>query len=358
MTDQEYHWRLLSESLDRELTNEERDCLGQFMLENKASSEFVDLFQRIKERMLHQDSIQPFDSLESQYLSDQQKIKIQQLLEAAIENQSNALSNRDIVLACELVNHGAISLGGVTEKISQWDSGFRTLSSFLKNQSSISDADFSKIESSVSDTIFSQTLDETLHSEVVTAIKQRMPDDACTVFQDGSDEFSSLEFVGLIDCAIAGKNPAFESLLDWLVNELRSVIQQARVFSQTIRLKSVVDEVTLRLIGRKKLTQDQLECYYRSVAIATRKLFKSDPKLGSGLLGFGGGAQATIAQVFDALDQLAEEEPDFVQNFNLRFSAGLTVQQVARLLELSDQEVSAECGYGVARLLQLIDERH
>jgi len=230
------------------------------------------------------------------------------------------------------------------------------LSSFLKSQSTISGVDFSKIESCVSDTIFSQTLDETLHSEVVTAIKQRIPDDACTVFQDGSDEFANLEFVTLIDWTIVGKSYAFESLLDWLVDELRSVIRQTQVFSQTVRLKSVVDEVTLRLIGRKTLNHGQLKCYYRSVGIATRKLFKSDPKLNSGLLGTCGDSPVTVAQLFDAMDQLGDEEPGFVQNFNLRFFAGLTIQQVAKLLELSDQEVSAECGYGVARLLQLIDE--
>ena len=356
MTDQEYHWRLLSESLDRELSNEEQDCLEQFMLGNKASSEFVDLFQRIRERLNHQESIQQIDSSEGQYLGGEKKVKIQRLLEAAIENQQDALSNRDIVLACELVNHGAISLGGLTEKISQWNSESKTLSSFLKSQSTISGADFSKIESYVSDTIFSQTLDGTLHNEVVTAIKQRVPADACTVFDDASDEFASLEFITLINGTIAGKSHTFESLLDWLANDLRSVIQQTRVFSKTVRLKSVVDEVTLRLIGRKKLNQDQLECYYRSVGVATRKLFRSDPKLSSGLLGSCEGLQVTVAQVIDALDRLADEDPDFVQNFNLQFFAGLTVQQVARLLEVTDQEVSAESSYGVARLLQLIDE--
>ena len=66
--------------------------------------------------------------------------------------------------------------------------------------------------------------------------------------------------------------------------------------------------------------------------------------------------QVAVAQVIDSLEQLADEVPAFVQMFNLRFFAGLTVQQVASLFELRDQDVLTECAYGTARLLQLIDE--
>ena len=87
-----------------------------------------------------------------------------------------------------------------------------------------------------------------------------------------------------------------------------------------------------------------------------RDRFKSDEELSSCLLRSIGNWQVTVTQVVDALNQLADDEPRFVQMFNLRFFAGLTVKQVASLLELSDQEVSAECGYGTGRLLQLINE--
>ena len=68
-----------------------------------------------------------------------------------------------------------------------------------------------------------------------------------------------------------------------------------------------------------------------------------------------GTTQVAVKQIVDSLKQLASEEPGFVQMFNLRFFAGLTVQQVASLLGFSEQKVSAECGYGIARLMQLIN---
>ncbi len=356
MTDREYHWRLLSESFDRALSIEEQECLERFIAEDEAPSEFVELFERLRDRIVHQDLTLEVDSSTNQYLGEQKKARIQQLLEAAMEKQHDSLSNRDVVLACELVNHGAITLRGLTEEISQWNSDSKSLSRFLKSRSNISDAKFTKIESYVSETIFSQKLDETLHDEVLTAIKQRIPEDDLTVFEDASDEFASLDFIKLLNKTHAGESRAFESLLDCLVNETRSVVLQTRMLSSTVRLKPIVDEVTLRLVGRKKLNQALLGCYYRNVSIATRELIKSDPELSRGLLRSSEIRQVAVAQVIDSLEQLADEVPAFVQMFNLRFFAGLTVQQVASLFELRDQDVLTECAYGTARLLQLIDE--
>ena len=128
------------------------------------------------------------------------------------------------------------------------------------------------------------------------------------------------------------------------------------MFSQTLRLKPAVDEITLRLIGRKKLNHAQLGCYYRNLGNAIRKIFESDRELGHCMLRPLENAEVAVTQIIDALNQLADEEPGFVRMFNLGFFTGLTTQQVGSLLELTEQEVSAECGYGTARLLQLIHE--
>ena len=244
----------------------------------------------------------------------------------------------------------------MTEEISKWNSESKSLSRFLKTQSSFSDADFSKIESHVSDTIFSQTLDQTLLDEVITAIKRQAPDDDCTVLEDSSDDFVSSDFIQLLDKANSGESGAFELLLDRLTNESRSVIFQARKFSDILRPKPVVDEVTLRLAGRKKLDQAQLVCYYRNVAIAIRILFESDPELSDCWLRSIGNWNISVKQVVDSLRHLEDEESGFVQMFNLRFFAGLSARQVSSLLKITEHEVSVECGYGMARLMQLIDE--
>ena len=356
MTDRQYYLRLLSESFDRELSEEEQNRLSYYMAEHEAPREFEELFKRIRDSSIQQELFSEIAPALNQHLSDAKKIEIQRLLESAMQKQQDSLSNRDVVFAYELVSQGAISLGDLTEKISRWNSDSKSLSGFLKSRSTIPDTDFSKIESHVSETIFSQTLDQTLFDEVVTAIKQQVPQHDITVFEETADDFASVEFINLLKRTNSGESGAFETLLDRMINESRTVIFQARLFGQTLRLKPVVDEVTLRLIGRKKLDQGQLGCHYRILASAVRKLFKSDEELSACLLRSIGNWQVTVTQVVDALNQLADDEPRFVQMFNLRFFAGLTVKQVASLLDLTDQEVSAECGYGTGRLLQLINE--
>ncbi len=354
MTDSQYFWRLLSESFDRELSNEEKNRLEHFMAEHETPREFEEFFRRIRGCAFPEEpgKAVPFAG---QRLGDQKKSEIQSLLESAMNRRQDSLSNRDVVFACELVNQGAISLGRLTEKISAWDSDSRSFLGFLESQSALPNSNLSEIDSRVSETIFTQTLDQTILDEVVSAIKQRVPADTCTIFESAPDDLDSFEFFKLLDKTIVGETRAFESLLDRLINESRLVILQARMFSQTLRIKPVVDEITLRLVGRKKMDQDQLGCYYRNVGSAIRKLFQSDPQLGDSLLPSIGTTQVAVKQIVDSLKQLASEEPGFVQMFNLRFFAGLTVQQVASLLGFSEQKVSAECGYGIARLMQLIN---
>lgn len=356
MLDPEYNWRLLSESFDRELSDDELNLLEHFMAEQESPREFEEFFKRIWDNSIQSDSIPEIVTSVNQRLSDEKQMQIQRLLESAMKQQRDWLSNRDVVFACELVSQGAIGLGELTEEISKWNSESKSLSRFLKTQSSFSDADFSKIESHVSDTIFSQTLDQTLLDEVITAIKRQAPDDDCTVLEDSSDDFVSSDFIQLLDKANSGESGAFELLLDRLTNESRSVIFQARKFSDILRPKPVVDEVTLRLAGRKKLDQAQLVCYYRNVAIAIRILFESDPELSDCWLRSIGNWNISVKQVVDSLRHLEDEESGFVQMFNLRFFAGLSARQVSSLLKITEHEVSVECGYGMARLMQLIDE--
>lgn len=340
MTDEEDNWRLLSESFDRELSDDEQKLLEYFRSENKSPHEFEELLKRIRDNSVHK-SIFEADSSLAQRLSDLKKNEIQRLLELEIEKQRAPLSNRDVVYACELVNGGAIDQQELTEKFTKWNSESISLSEFLKDVASDPDTDFSKIESQISEAIFLQTLDQILLEEVVAAIKRRVPTENYTVFDNSHSQKITAEFVVLLDRANAGERVAFEQLLDRLTIESRSVIRQSRMFSRAPRLKTVVEEVTLRLVGRKKLDQNQMACYYRNVGIAIRKLFESDPELVDSLLPSTGNQQVSLEQVIDFLIQLADKEPKFTQVFNLRFFAGLTTEQVASLLNLTTQEVLA-----------------
>ena len=356
MTDQHYNWRLLSESFDRELSDEEQNLLDHFLAERASPRGFKEFLNRLRDCSTHQEPILNTDFSLSQRLRDQEKNALQRLIESELEKQGVPLSNRDVVFACELVREDAVGLGELTEKISRWNSESTTLSEFLINDFCISDADFAEVDSRVSDAIFSQQLGQTLLDEVVAAIQQRVPDDDCTVFEDVAEDFDRFEFMKLLDRTSSGQSGAFELLLDCLANESRSVILLSRLCGNALRLKPIVDEVTLRLIGRKKLGQVQFGCYYRNVGIAIRKLFEDDPELGDSLLPSIGNRRINVKQVVDFLMPLADEDPRFVQMFSLRFFAGLTASQVASLLELTEQQVSVECGCRMACLLQLIDE--
>ncbi len=356
MSDQPYNWRFLSESFDRELTDEEKNLLEHFIVEHESPREFMKLLERIRECLVQQEPIQEIGSPLSQPLSSKKKLEIQRLLESEMERQQAPLANRDVLLACELVSVGAFGLKEMTGKISEWDSDSNSLSEFLKNESSITDSGFSKIESHISDTIFLQTFNQTILDEVVTAIKLRVPGDDCTIFEDASDNFDSIEFIKLLDQTNSAESGAFEMLHSVLFEESRSVILQTQIYTNKVRLKAIVEEVTLRLIGRNKLNRNQLHCYYCNVGIAIRKLFQSDPELSDSLLPSIGERRVAVKDVVDTLNELADEEPKFVLMFNLRFFAGLAAQQVASLLDVTEHEVSVECSYGTALLLNMIEE--
>ncbi len=355
MSDPQHNWRFLSESFDRELSDEEQNLLAHFTTEHESPREFMKLLEQIRECSVQQDSILESSSLLNQRLSDKKKLEIQRLLESEMEKQQVPLANRDVVLACQLVSQGAVELRELTGKIAEWDSDSKSLSEFLKKESLITDSGFLKIESNISDTIFLQTLDQTVLDEVAAAIKLRVPGDDCTILEDASDDYASGKFIKLLDRTNAGGSEAFEMLLGQLSDESRSVILQMRIYTNKVRLKAVVDEVKLRLIGRNILNRDQLRCYYSNVGIAIRRLFKSDPELHDSLLPSIGEQRIAVKDVVDSLNELADEEAIFVQMFTLRFFAGLTVQQIAILLDVTEHDVSVESSYGIALLLKLIE---
>lgn len=87
MPQRQYNWRLLSESFDRELSDEEQNHVDYFLAEHEAQREFDELLKRIRACAIRQNSITEPNSSLNQKLSDQKEIEIQRLLELAIENQ-------------------------------------------------------------------------------------------------------------------------------------------------------------------------------------------------------------------------------------------------------------------------------
>ena len=336
MTDQHYNWRLLSESFDRELSDEEQNLLDHFLAEREAPRGFKEFLMRLRDCSTNQESILNTDTSLNQSLRNKEKRELQRLIESELERQVAPLSNRDVVFACGLVFEGVVDLGELTGRISQWDSESEILSEFLVNDFSISEARFSEIDSRVSDAIFLQKIDQDLLDEVVAVIRKQVPESDCTVLEDVPEDYDRFEFMKLLDRTSSGKSGAFESLLACLTNESRSVIRQSRLSSNGLRLKPIVDEVTLKLIGRKKLGRVQLGCYYRNLGIAIRKLFEDNPELRDSLLPSIGDGRINVTQVVDFLTPFADEDPRFAQMFNLRFFVGLTASQAASLLELTE----------------------
>ena len=98
MTDRQYYLRLLSESFDRELSEEEQNRLSYYMAEHEAPREFEELFKRIRDSSIQQELFSEIAPALNQHLSDAKKIEIQRLLESAMQKQQDSLSNRDCLL--------------------------------------------------------------------------------------------------------------------------------------------------------------------------------------------------------------------------------------------------------------------
>lgn len=352
------YWRLLSESFDRDLSDEEKRGLEQFIDGQDSAKEFREFLSRVRSVMEVETSIANEQSDAMPELKVGSKDRIQQLMDAALGSHEQAsLRNRDLLLASALVNQGAFQSENLTASIANWNSDSQGLSSFLQNQLQIPEDVFEKIETDLSETIFDQAVEGTVDGKVVAAIIDHVGPGTGTIFEEAFESDPSQRIGELIDNTIGGESGAFKSLHELLSQEVRSVFRQSSAISKNIRLKAVADEVFLRLFGTNKLNQEQLACFYRNLASAVRKVLNSDSDLSQSLLPAGTLGDWKVSQIEKSLEKMGEEDSLFIRIFQLKFFTGLTTPQVSHLIKVTENEVENEWKYGTARLIELIGEK-
>jgi len=171
---------------------------------------------------------------------------------------------------------------------------------------------------------------------------------------------SSAEITGLLRRWSRGDREALEQLLPVVYQELRRMagrhLRRERA-GHTLEPTALVHEVYLRLIDQREASWQNRAQFYGVAAQLMRRILvdhararQADKRGGTAtVLSLdeigeppGPRAVADVLAIDDALDRLARRDADQARIVELRFFAGLTVEEVARLLERSERTIKRE----------------
>jgi len=158
------------------------------------------------------------------------------------------------------------------------------------------------------------------------------------------------------------RGEAAESLLPFLYRELRRLahsMQAARPPGSALQTTELVHEAYLKLIGDSDPGWNGRAHFFGAAARAMREILvdqarrKGRPKHGAGLKRVEVGEIAMplelpvqdLVAVHEALERLEAEDPRKGQIVNLRFFAGLTTEETAKVLDISTRTVEREWRY-------------
>jgi RNA polymerase sigma factor (TIGR02999 family) len=182
----------------------------------------------------------------------------------------------------------------------------------------------------------------------------------------------------LLNDVAAGVDGAQTALLDEVYAHLRAIAQ--KFISQerpghTLQATALVHEAYLRMLGKDDAGpaeipwQDRRQ-FYRAAAEAMRRILIEHARR-RGAEKRGGGLQRTLLNVCDlaaddrsveilsldeAILRLEEVDATAAEIVRLRFFAGLSVEQTAAALDMSDRTLRREWTYARAKLFHLLEE--
>jgi len=164
-----------------------------------------------------------------------------------------------------------------------------------------------------------------------------------------------------------------EQLLPLVYDELK-VLARQRMASErrdhTLQATSLVHEAYLKLAREEQVQWRAREHFYGAAAEAMRRILIDHArkvragKRGAGALRVTLGAQDAALElqvdealaVHDAVDVLEREDAQAAAVIRLRFFSGLSMEECAKVLGLSERSVYREWSYGRARLFELLGE--
>ncbi|MEM9799604.1 MAG: ECF-type sigma factor [Planctomycetota bacterium] len=166
---------------------------------------------------------------------------------------------------------------------------------------------------------------------------------------------------------------AEEEILPLVYDELRS-IARARMARErsghTLQATALVHEAYGRLLGDEPSDWEDRRQFYAAAARAMQRVLIDHARRGGSLKRGGAFQRVTLGTpeapiemeaerlvaLDDALSQLAEHDPRAAEVTRLRFLVGLTVEETAHTMGISERSVAREWTYARARLTSLLGE--
>lgn len=179
----------------------------------------------------------------------------------------------------------------------------------------------------------------------------------------------SINVTGLLNAWRAGDQAALERLMPMLYEELRRTARHYMRLERpghTFQTNDLVNEAYLRLLGTREMEyQDRVHFFALAAQMMRRVLVdharsRTYQKRGGGAkripleesLVMAPGRESEVVQLDDALTELAKQDARKARIVELRFFAGLSVEETASVLDISTQTVMRDWKLAKAWLLR------
>lgn len=183
---------------------------------------------------------------------------------------------------------------------------------------------------------------------------------------------NEMDVTVLLERAAAGDRQSTDQLLDAVYDQLRKIAQQRMNDEKpghTLQATALVHEAYLRLLRDRNPEWSSRAHFYAAAAQAMQRILVEHAR-SKNRLKRGGDRQPVASSVLDlasdenleevvalqdAVDRLEREDPRAALVTRLRFYAGLTVEETARAMEISERTVMREWNYARAWLRDALD---
>ena len=179
------------------------------------------------------------------------------------------------------------------------------------------------------------------------------------------------ELTRIFDAAQTGVPAGVEQLLPLVYDELRRLAAQTMAGEapgQTLQPTALVHEAWLRLGADQQPSWQNRAHFFGAAAEAMRRILVENARRKLRLKRGGGIERITLdeaaleapaedekmLQVNEALDQLANEDPQKAEIVKLRFFAGMQHNEIAALLDVNEKTVRRHWELSRVRLVQLM----
>ncbi len=178
---------------------------------------------------------------------------------------------------------------------------------------------------------------------------------------------------GLVTRLLAQSRNDCEVILPVVYDELRRIARQRMTRERsdhTLQATALVHEAYGRLLGSDSPAWSDRRTFYAAAAKAMQRVLidharrsKSEKRGGNALRVTLGAPESPVEvepdqllALDDALDVLAAEDERAAEVTRMRFIVGLTVEETAQALQVSERTVAREWSFARARLMELLGE--